>query len=102
MNEGKVLAPNPCSENLSPPAKKHIPRTNTEGQLEAIGAKMLTTPTQVAENGTNHYEKISSALGRTCTQTRRNDVREDCTIDSSHFVSAIICGHVGHCQRRNR
>ena len=28
----EALNPNPCSENRVPPAKKHIPSTNTEPQ----------------------------------------------------------------------
>lgn len=50
------LMPNPCSENRTPPAKKHIPSTSTAHNVNflmfmRVADRLLT---KVTEDRTNH------------------------------------------------
>jgi hypothetical protein len=40
-NEKHILIPKPCSENLKPPAKKHMPSTSTVWQTRLMGPRVM-------------------------------------------------------------
>lgn len=89
--EKHILIPKPCSENLMPPAKKHMPSTSTVWQGKINGE----TGDGTAE-GLRKLLKIDPTTGRGCESGNGQPTerafysRDDCTMSSSHLVKAMI------------